>query len=75
MKWTDCLNPNECDKCLEVTFDFGEKDVACLNQIYPENGCVFQGSFSEKGTPITVSSSSCFSSGNLDDIQVMLESL
>ena len=70
MKWTDCPNPNECDKCLEVTFESEEKDMACLNQIYPENGCVFRGLFLEKYTPVAISSSECFSKGTLDNIQV-----
>ena len=72
MKWTECIKPNECDKCLQVTFESGEKDVACLNQIYPNNSCVYQGIFSEKGTSVAVSSSRCCSSGKLDDIQVII---
>ena len=72
MKWTDCLNPNECDKCLEVMFMSGKKDTACLNQVYPENGCVFRGNFLKKDTPVAVSSSKCFCSGHLDDIQVKI---
>jgi len=72
MLWTgNC--PESCEECLEVEFESGEKDTACLNPLYDDNDCLFGGNFMGKETKagqIVVSSSECLKTGNMDDIEV-----
>ena len=74
MKWTgDCQNT--CDKCLEVQFQSGKKDNACLYKKHTDNKCLFEGNFEGKETEfglVVVSSSQCLDNGNgaMDDIEV-----
>jgi len=72
MLWTENC-PDSCEECLEVEFESGEKDTACLNPLYEDNDCLFGGNFMGKGTKagqVVVSSSECLKTGNMDDIEV-----
>ena len=70
MLWTACPNKDSCDRCLDVTFEIG-KDIACLNQKWSDNLCVFEGTFLASGTRLAVSSEECLMVGYLDNIQVL----
>merc|ERR1712018_556743 len=72
MSWTENC-PDSCEECLEVEFQSGEKDTACLNPLYDDNDCLFGGNIMGKGTKagqVVVSSSECLKTGNMDDIEV-----
>ena len=73
MKWVK--SKNHCEKRLEVEFQSGEKDTACLTKPHTDNECLFEGNFEGKATEVgqvIVSSSQCLDNGNgaMDDIQV-----
>ena len=75
MKWTSCPNQNTCKRCLEVEFESGEKDIACLNQKYPNHKCLLEGNFLEMPTTVgnvVVSSSECLKNGKFKKAQVIL---
>ena len=69
MLWTDCPDDSSCKRCLDVAFE-SENDIACLQQKYPENSCVFEGALMNVGSMIVVSSDECFEHGTLENIQV-----
>ena len=70
MSWTDCPSSRSCEKCLDVVFDSGN-DIACLNQKWLNNDCVYEGDFlKRKSSKIFVSSEQCLIDGRMDRIQV-----
>ena len=70
MFWTKCPSDYVCDKCLSVEFE-KENDIACLNQKWPGNSCIYEGFFkNEPGSRVAISSQQCVIDGALDDIQV-----
>ena len=74
VQWTnDC--PRHCEKCLDLEFANGEKDIACLSKKHVENECLYEGNFIKKATKkgqVIVSSSQCLKNGVMDDIQVII---
>ena len=71
MLWTDCPLIHDCEKCLEVEFEF-EKDIACLDNKWADNSCVFEGKLVEGGSRVFVSSEQCLINGDLSIIQVSI---
>ena len=70
MLWSDCPLIHDCEKCLEVEFEF-EKDIACLDNKWADNSCVFEGKLVEGGSRVFVSSEQCLINGDLSIIQVL----
>jgi hypothetical protein len=55
---------------LDVTFDSGN-DIACLNQKWPGNDCIYEGSFlNGQNRRVFVSSEECLVDGSMNKIQV-----
>ena len=71
MFWSDCPIIHECEKCLEVEFE-SEKDIACLDNKWADNRCVFEGKLVEGGSRVFVSSEQCLINGDLSIIQVLI---
>ena len=70
MLWSDCPIIHDCEKCLEVEFE-SEKDIACLDNKWADNSCVFEGKLVEGGSRVFVSSEQCLINGDLSIIQVL----
>ena len=71
MLWSDCPIIHDCEKCLEVEFE-SEKDIACLDNKWADNSCVFEGKLVEGGSRVFVSSEQCLINGDLSIIQVLI---
>ena len=69
MLWTDCLDVDTCDKCLDVSFESGN-DIACLKEKFPETRCILEGNFMNGGARVFVSSEQCMNRGDMNLIQV-----
>ena len=71
MLWSDCPIIYDCEKCLEIEFE-SEKDIACLDNKWADNNCVFEGKLVAGGSRIFVSSEQCLINGDLSIIQVLI---